>query len=231
MSTAAGRPTTGSSTGRAGAGLPAAGDSRGSAWTVGALGRSRRRTAAPAAAAHEVRMSLAAEDSSAYGDVSETRMRHVMSGFATGVAVVTASTPAGPAGITFQSFTSLSLDPPLISFNPTRTSTTWPRIRRAGRFCVNVLGAEQEHLARIFSHPSGGPAGAAAQFSGVSHRLSELGSPRLSGALAWIECTLEAEYDGGDHTIVVGRVAGMSTVENAGPLLYFRGGYGTFAQH
>ncbi|WP_245579919.1 flavin reductase family protein [Brevibacterium album] len=195
-------------------------------WTVGRIAgaQDRPRRSAP----REVRVGLGAEAATAYEDVSESRLRHVMSGFGTGVTVVTGATAEGPAGFTCQTFTSLSLTPPLITVNPARDSTSWPRIRATGRFCVNVLGAGHEHLARSFSRPAGTAAGSAARFEGVGHTPTPLGSPRLDEALAWVDCRIEAEHDGGDHTIVVGRVIGTGTASGEPPLLYFRGGYGTF---
>ncbi|HJA39075.1 MAG TPA: flavin reductase family protein [Candidatus Brevibacterium intestinigallinarum] len=152
-------------------------------------------------------------------DVSPQRMRQIMGSFCSGVTIVTAQTPAGPVGFTCQSFTSLSLEPPLVTFNPSVTSTSWPRIREVGSFCVNVLGTEQQELSGTFARSG------ADKFAGVEHRLSDRGNPILDAALAWIDCTLHAEHDGGDHTIVVGEVHGMHAREDAEPLIFYRGGY------
>uniref|UniRef100_A0AAU3I167 Flavin reductase family protein n=1 Tax=Streptomyces sp. NBC_01393 TaxID=2903851 RepID=A0AAU3I167_9ACTN len=138
--------------------------------------------------------------------VDPVRFRYVLGHFATGVTVVTAPAAgpddmAGPAGFACQSFASLSLDPPLICFMVGRTSTTWPRIARAGVFCVNVLGAHQGDLCRGFA------VSGADKFAGVVHDAAPVsGSPRLAGAAAWIDCTIHAVHTGGDHLIVVGRV-------------------------
>ncbi|NEB04920.1 flavin reductase family protein [Streptomyces sp. SID13726] len=149
--------------------------------------------------------------------VDQAEFRRVLGNFASGVTVVTApGTP--PAGFACQSFSSLSLDPPLVAFMVGRTSTTWPRIARAGVFCVNVLSAEQGPLCRAFA------ARGADKFAGVDHDPAPVsGSPRLAGTLAWIDCTIHAVHTGGDHLIVVGRVDALGTGEGESPLLFHRG--------
>jgi 3-hydroxy-9,10-secoandrosta-1,3,5(10)-triene-9,17-dione monooxygenase reductase component len=82
-----------------------------------------------------------------HSDLTPGRLRHILGHFATGLTVITASTEDGPAGLTCQSFSSLSLEPALVSFSPARTSTTWPLLRAAGRFTVNIMPAEHQHLA------------------------------------------------------------------------------------
>ncbi|UUU33117.1 flavin reductase family protein [Streptomyces sp. CA-210063] len=131
---------------------------------------------------------------------------------------------ARPAGFACQSFSALSLDPPLVVFMVGRTSTTWPRIARAGVFCVNVLGAEQGELCRRFA------VSGADKFAGVAHEPAPAtGSPRLIGAPAWIDCTIHAVHTGGDHLIVVGRVEALGTGgEESAPLLFHRGRFGGF---
>lgn len=151
------------------------------------------------------------------------RFRQVLGHFCTGVTVV-AAVPAGePAGFTVQSFASVSLDPPLVAVCPARTSSSWPRIRSAGVFCVNVLSADQEALARVFATRG------ADKFKGVGWRSSVVsGSPVLDGVLAWVDCRIEAEHDGGDHLVVLGRVIDMGVEVDGRPLLFYRGGYGRF---
>ncbi|MET9295113.1 flavin reductase family protein [Streptomyces sp. NPDC003077] len=171
--------------------------------------------------------------------------RSVLGHFASGVTVITApgsrtdadgppfvapaapGTPAArPAGFACQSFASLSLDPPLVTFMVARTSTTWPRVAQAGVFCVNVLGADQEALCRAFA-VSGGD-----KFAGVNWSPAPAtGAPRLAGVPAWIDCSIQAVHPGGDHLIVVGRVAALGADESAaaaGPLLYHRSTFGRF---
>ncbi|MEV6670480.1 flavin reductase family protein [Streptomyces sp. NPDC051162] len=160
------------------------------------------------------------------------KFRRVLGHFASGITVVTAPGQDGepPAGFSCQSFASLSLDPPLVVFMVARTSSTWPRIARAGVFCVNILGAEQEELCRAFA-VSG--ARTADKFAGVRHEPSPVtGSPRLADVPAWVDCTVHAVHTGGDHLIVVGSVEALGADEAAAgarPLLFHRGTLGTFA--
>lgn len=148
-------------------------------------------------------------------------MKSVLSSFCTGVAVVTARGADGrPAGMAVQSFSSVSLDPPLVCFCPARTSTTWPRIQAAGAFAVNILAADQRDLCRRFAVTGGD------KFAGVAWRPGGNGAPLLDGALATVECDLEAVLDGGDHAVALGRVTALTARREGAPLLYFRRTYG-----
>jgi 3-hydroxy-9,10-secoandrosta-1,3,5(10)-triene-9,17-dione monooxygenase reductase component len=155
--------------------------------------------------------------------VDPALMREVLGHFASGVVVVTAPGPDGPVGFTCQSFASLSLDPPLVSFAPARTSSTWPRIRAARMFCVNVLAVDQQELSNGFARSG------VDKFAGVPWRPAPSGSPVLPGVSAWIDCTFWAEHDGGDHTIAIGRVRDLGADPTRRPLLYYRGRYGQHA--
>ena len=154
-----------------------------------------------------------------HSDLSPKTLRHILGHFATGLTVITAATKHGPAGFTCQSFASLSLEPALVTFSPARTSSTWPLLREAGRFTVNVLPAEHQHLAAQFARSG------TDKFAGVDHSPSPLGNPVLDQALAWVDCELHQEYDGGDHTIVVAAVRALSARPDAEPLLFFKGDY------
>ncbi|MGY1718139.1 flavin reductase family protein [Blastococcus sp. SYSU DS0552] len=147
-------------------------------------------------------------------------MRDVLGHFASGVTVVTADTPDGPIGFTCQSFSSLSLDPPLVALAPARTSRTWARLREIGRFCVNVLAEGQDAVSQNFARSS------ADKFAGVPWTPSPQGSPVLDDVVAWIDGELWAEYDGGDHTIAVARVLDLGAAPDRRPLLFHRGAYG-----
>lgn len=153
--------------------------------------------------------------------VDPGEFRRVLGSFASGVTVITAPSAGeegGPAGFACQSFASLSLEPPLVCFMVGRTSTTWPRIARAGVFCVNVLSAGQGELCRAFA------VSGADKFAGVAYDAAPVsGSPRLAGAAAWIDCSVHAVHTGGDHLIVVGRVDALGTQEPGEPLLFHRG--------
>ena len=155
--------------------------------------------------------------------VDGVRFREVLGHFATGVTIVTAMEQDGPVGFTCQSFTSLSLDPPMVALAPAKSSTSWPRIRQAGIFCVNVLEVRQEDLCKSFAR-SGGD-----KFSGVVWRQGVNGAPVLEGALAWIECSLHLAHDAGDHEIVFGNALDMGTNPGS-PLLFYQGEFGGFTQ-
>jgi 3-hydroxy-9,10-secoandrosta-1,3,5(10)-triene-9,17-dione monooxygenase reductase component len=157
--------------------------------------------------------------------VDPAAMREVLGHFVSGITVVTAVTDSGPTGFTCQSFSSLSLDPPLVAFAPSRTSRTWPRLRAIGRFGVNVLAGGQEEISRRFARSG------TDKFAGVPWTPSPHGSPVLEGVVAWIDAQLWAEYDGGDHTIVAARVLDLGAVPGRRPLLYHRGTYGFLEGH
>ena len=155
--------------------------------------------------------------------ISPEHFRAVLGHFCSGITVITAVDDEGPVGLTAQSFSSLSLDPPLVLVCPAKSSSSWPRIEAAGAFCVNVLGEDQEELCRGFAMRG------ADKFAGVGYSPApHTGSPLLSGALAWIDCRLEALHDGGDHLVAVGRVLDLGSSDGTRPLLFYRGGYGRF---
>ena len=154
-----------------------------------------------------------------HSDLSPLRLRSILGHFATGLTVITSHTADGPAGFTCQSFSSLSLEPALVTFSPSRTSSTWPRLRQAGQFTVNILPTEHRHLAGQFARSG------TDKFDGVAHTPSPLGHPILDDALAWIDCELYQEHDGGDHTIVVAAVRALGARSDGDPLLFFRGDY------
>src|SRR4051794_13784745 len=115
-------------------------------------------------------------------------LRHVLGHYPTGVAVITARTPDGPAGMSMNSFTSLSLQPPLVLFCPAESSRTWPLLRQAGSIAINVLSAGQEAVSRAFA------ARDADRFAGLPWTVGTNGAPLLIDALGWLECTVQAEY-------------------------------------
>lgn len=153
----------------------------------------------------------------------ERKYREVLGQYPTGVSAVTSQLDDGTlAGMAVGSFTSVSLDPPLVAFFPARTSSSWPLIERSGRFCVNVLACDQEVVCRQMARPAGD------KFSGVRWRPSALGSPVLDGVVAWIDCTIEQVTDAGDHFVVLGAVHALEVENQTLPLVFFRGGYGRF---
>jgi 3-hydroxy-9,10-secoandrosta-1,3,5(10)-triene-9,17-dione monooxygenase reductase component len=147
--------------------------------------------------------------------------RRVMGHWATGVAIVAAQRPDGaPCGMTANAVCSLSLHPPLLLVCVEHAADTHDCIREAGAFAINMLDSGQERLARRFADWE-----AADKFTGVAYRAEQTGAPVLEDALAWADCTLHAEYDGGDHTIFVGLI-GAADARDGRPLIFFRGGYG-----
>jgi 3-hydroxy-9,10-secoandrosta-1,3,5(10)-triene-9,17-dione monooxygenase reductase component len=149
--------------------------------------------------------------------------RQVLGHFCTGVTIVTAVQDTQPIGLTIQSFTSVSLVPPLVSICPAKSSSSWPRIKASGAFCVNILRDDQEVISRAFATK------ARDRFSNIDWRQAPgTGSPLLDGALAWVDCRFQAEHDAGDHVIAVGRVVGLGTLRQGWPLLFYQGGYGHF---
>jgi 3-hydroxy-9,10-secoandrosta-1,3,5(10)-triene-9,17-dione monooxygenase reductase component len=150
-------------------------------------------------------------------------MRDVLGRFCTGIAVITASDGVRPYGFTCQSVTSVSLDPPYISFCPARKSTSWPMMRDIGALCVNILAHNQHPVCTQFA------VSAADKFSGVRWRPALNGAPLIEGAVATIEATVRFEHDAGDHTIVVAQVTGLHASDDRLPLLFYRGGYGAIA--
>jgi flavin reductase (DIM6/NTAB) family NADH-FMN oxidoreductase RutF/DNA-binding IclR family transcriptional regulator len=150
--------------------------------------------------------------------------RQVLGQYPTGVCVITARPPDGPpAGLAVGSFTSVSLDPPMVAFLPDKGSSSWPKIERAGCFCVNILSAEQEDVCRRFAMK------VEDKFEGLPHRPAASGSPIIDDVVAWIDCDIESVHDAGDHYIVLGLVRELQIESPSLPLLFFQGGYGRFA--
>ena len=139
--------------------------------------------------------------------------------FATGVAVITSSGPAGAGGMTANALCSLSLDPLLVLVCIENRARTLPIVREAGRFAVNILGASQVDLAGVFASklPE------SEKLEGVEHRI-EQGMPIIHGALAWAACDLRELIGGGDHTIAIGEVVTMG-LGGGEPLLWYSGRY------
>jgi len=148
------------------------------------------------------------------------RFRQVLGHFPTGVCVVAGFHDDKPVGLAIGSFFSVSLAPPLVGFCAGKTSSTWPKLQAAGSFCINVLAEDQEDVSRVFASKEPD------KFVGVGWDRSPLGSPRLRGALAWIDCELDAVHQAGDHDIAVGAVLDLGVGHEGGPLVFFRGGYG-----
>jgi flavin reductase (DIM6/NTAB) family NADH-FMN oxidoreductase RutF len=149
--------------------------------------------------------------------VTAQLMRKVLGVVPTSVCVVCTDVDGHPAGSTIGSFTSVSLDPPLVAFFAVRESSTARAVADAGRFSVNVLGEHQESICQRFANKVGD------RFQGTSWHWSEHGLPVIDGALATIECTLEYAMPAGDHTTFMGRVIALEEHGQARPLAFQRG--------
>ena len=145
-------------------------------------------------------------------------LRSLMSRWVTGVAVVTSTDGTGPRGATTNALTSLSLDPLLVLVALDHASNTLDAVRNSNRFCINMLAADQEELARRFATKASGEE----KLAGVPHELID-GVPVLAGAVAWLACELEQEVEGGDHAILFGRPLEAGVEEDAEPLLFYGG--------
>ncbi|MFQ6398745.1 flavin reductase family protein [Nocardia sp. KC 131] len=155
--------------------------------------------------------------------IERSRFRHVLGHFPTGVTAITSLDDNGkPVGMAVGSFTSVSLDPPLVAFLPDRSSTTFPIVRENGRFCVNVLSSRQHAVCRALSRR--GPD----KFSDISWSPTATGLPRITDALAWIDCRIDAVHEAGDHYIAIGRVDALELDAIEDPLIFFQGGYRAF---
>jgi len=154
------------------------------------------------------------------------QFRDVLGLFATGVTVVTSTSGDEPVGMTCQSFSSVSLEPPLVMFCPAKTSRAWPLMRAAGFFCVNILGTGQEELSNTMATKG------SEKFDGVPWTPASSGAPVLEGVLGHVDCSIETVLEAGDHYIVVGRVRELAFGDGhsvdgaaAAPLLFHRGAY------
>lgn len=154
--------------------------------------------------------------------ISTEEFRRVLGHYASGITVVTAVVDGQAVGMTCQSFFSLSMDPPLIAFAPSKSSRSYADIRQSKSFCINVLSEGQRHISNSFARSNSD------KFEGVDWKTGKTGSPILLKVLSWIDCEFEAEHDAGDHYLVIGRVVEMSATEQK-PLLYFQGKYAEIA--
>ncbi|AXA67792.1 flavin reductase family protein [Pseudomonas oryzihabitans] len=153
--------------------------------------------------------------------------REALGHYASGITVISSHVDCEPIGFTCQSFYSVSMSPPLVSFSVMSSSASYPRIRRAGRFAVNILSGEQVNISNQFARRG------TDKWHGVDWQESPLGTPIIAGSLHWLDCEIYAEHAAGDHVIVIGEVKALKLQRaTAGqPLLYFKGQYRNFAAH
>jgi flavin reductase (DIM6/NTAB) family NADH-FMN oxidoreductase RutF len=151
--------------------------------------------------------------------IEPARFREVLGSYPTGVCVISAADGDGRYAMVVGSFTSISLAPPLVGFFPDRSSASWPRIERTGRFCVNVLGSDQLEACRHFASRIDD------KFAGRTHLESPGGLPVLDDVLAWIECDIAQVSEIGDHLLVVGAVTALDRRTDGAPLVFHAGSY------
>lgn len=148
--------------------------------------------------------------------------RTVLGHFATGVVLVTAMEGDEPVGMACNSFTSVSLEPPIVLFCAAKSSSTWPRIQASGKWAANFLDEDGEEICRLFAQKG------ADRFAHIGTTPGRTGSPIIEDALAFVDCETIVEHDAGDHLIVVGKVIELGYRHEGKPLLFYRGGYGRF---
>jgi flavin reductase (DIM6/NTAB) family NADH-FMN oxidoreductase RutF len=156
------------------------------------------------------------------GISDNTRYKEVLGHYATGIVIITAVTPEGPAGFTCQTFGSLSVDASLVFFAASTSSSSWQRIRKVGVLGVNILADDQQPLARNFAATSQD------KFAEVSWFAAPNGSPFLEGSHAFLEGTIQEVTNHGDHDIIVAELDFAST-EPGEALVYYRGRYRVLA--
>lgn len=157
--------------------------------------------------------------------IEAATFRQVLGNYPTGVSVITAmGADDRPVGMVVGTFTSVSLDPPLVGFLPDRRSATWPMIEAAGHFCVNVLGSDQTETCRQLASRG------AEKFAGVEYAVSRHNLPVIAGSIVRIECRLHSVTDAGDHWFVLGQVLELEVTREGDPMLFYRGRYGGFAE-
>ena len=153
--------------------------------------------------------------------------REALGHYASGITVITSHTGDEPIGFTCQSFYSVSMNPPLVSFSVMRSSASYPKIREAGRFAVNILSGEQVGISNQFARRG------TDKWHGIEWQESPLGNPVIADSLHWLDCEIHDEHVAGDHVIVIGEVKALD-LQKAGiaqPLLYFKGQYRNLAAH
>lgn len=156
--------------------------------------------------------------------VTGDQFREVMGNYPTGVVIVTAIADDGERlGMVLGSFTSVSLDPPLVGFLPMKDSKTFARLQTATSICINILASDQESACRVFASP------VPDRWERVGWRPSPSGAPILNGVVGWVDCEYVSVTDAGDHWFVLARVTALDAERDCLPLLFFQRGYGRFS--
>ena len=153
-------------------------------------------------------------------DIENNNFKKCMGNFATGITVVTTNTSEGlPCGMTINSFTSLSLEPPLILFNVDKNAHNHDNFANCNKFTVNILSEKQSAISHSFAFPS------TIRWDEIDHGISTNKTPKINGCISYIECDIEDIHTGGDHSIIIGRVTKMNIASEENPLIYFKGQY------
>jgi flavin reductase (DIM6/NTAB) family NADH-FMN oxidoreductase RutF len=156
-------------------------------------------------------------------DIDPGLFREVMGHYPTGVAVVTGRADDGELlAMVVGTFSSVSLDPPLVSFMPMKTSKTFARLQQCSSLCINILGGEQEELVSAIARRWEN------KFEGIDWFPSPSGDPVLADSVAWIDTRIAETVDAGDHWIALCAVSDMAVPNPVAPLIFFQGGYGSF---
>ncbi|NNE87662.1 MAG: flavin reductase family protein [Silicimonas sp.] len=156
-------------------------------------------------------------------DAGDARaFRDALGTFPTGVTIVTCQSEKGPLGITANSFSSVSLDPPLVLWSPARASRRFAAFEAAQHFAIHVLAENQQHFCTTFASEGG-------NFSDLDWHTNDDGVPLINGCLTRFECERHAIHDGGDHAIIVGRVR-AATVKDGSSLVFSGGAFGRFQE-
>lgn len=158
--------------------------------------------------------------------IEPSSFRQALGHYASGITVITSHIDDEPIGFTCQSFYSVSMSPPLVSFSVMSSSASYPKIRQAGRFAVNILSGEQVKISNQFARRG------TDKWHGVEWQESPLGNPIIAGSLHWLDCEIHTEHTAGDHLIVIGEVKALNLQEVTAsqPLLYFKGQYCNLAE-
>jgi 3-hydroxy-9,10-secoandrosta-1,3,5(10)-triene-9,17-dione monooxygenase reductase component len=190
-----------------------------------AIAASRQKAVAlPAPLLHVAATTQVKRQGVSEASIDPVQFRQVLGAYPTGVCAITATgADSAPVGMVVGTFTSVSLDPPLVGFLPDKASATWPLIEASGHFCVNVLASDQLDICRQISGR------AVNKFDGIDLALSAHGHPVIANALARIDCAIHDVVDAGDHWFVLGRVLSLEATRDDNPMLFWRGRYGGFA--
>lgn len=194
----------------------------------GKIGRNLNATASAGVLTRSTEQGVVAMEQSYVSSIDSPSLRYALGRFASGITVITGMVDDIPTGFTCQSFYSVSLNPPLVSFCVMKTSKSWPGIRLSGRFTVNVLAEEQQAVSDAFAK-SGSD-----KWKHVDWATYPSGKAIITETLMWLDCSLYSEHELGDHFLVIGKVEEMSPVDwdrQRNPLIYFGGQYRQLQSH